>query len=442
PDAVVKAEEDDIPELIQDTLPDLEILAPELATTPQPVMKASAASRPVAPKTEPAVIKPPIAAVVHEPTENELPVLTSVPAEARDEDGRVPTDIPAWDRDPTLAELRPDLEALERAMAVAHGPEAVAAASKRRRPAASDSADDVVDVIPEITLDKQIEAKIQEATEALKKAQLQAGSNTQDTADTTSEGKVEAVQPAAKPTLKQAPQPAPKPATKPETVISKPAAQPVVPAMNKPAAKPVPIVSKPAVKPVPVVNKPAAKPAQRPTQELEKIASGLARAKTIEDVDDYMAETLFGEEFSQLAAQVAANASLLHETAPEVAELKLETDEPRKPHIADSSLSQRLKVLRDLNEFSAPRSAPRGAPATPDSAESIVISAGGFDAAPADESTAVDSIEDQISTSMTQSLKALSIRPSPKADVDDTDQDDDDDDDDSGKGFFSRFRRK
>jgi hypothetical protein len=39
--------------------------------------------------------------------------------------------------------------------------------------------------------------------------------------------------------------------------------------------------------------------------ELEKIAAGLAQAKTIEDVDDKMAETLFGEELSVAAAAVA-----------------------------------------------------------------------------------------------------------------------------------------
>ncbi len=30
-------------------------------------------------------------------------------------------DIPDWDRDPTLAQLKPDLDALEKAMAFAHG---------------------------------------------------------------------------------------------------------------------------------------------------------------------------------------------------------------------------------------------------------------------------------------------------------------------------------
>ena len=47
---------------------------------------------------------------------------------------------------------------------------------------------------------------------------------------------------------------------------------------------------------------------EKSAAELEKIAQGLARAKTIEDVDDKMAETLFGEELSVAAAAVAAGA--------------------------------------------------------------------------------------------------------------------------------------
>jgi hypothetical protein len=43
---------------------------------------------------------------------------------------------------------------------------------------------------------------------------------------------------------------------------------------------------------------------------------------------------------------------------------------------------------------------------------------------------------------MTQTLKALSIRPNAVSDSDGADLEDDDDDDDSDKGFFSRFRRK
>jgi hypothetical protein len=46
-----------------------------------------------------------------------------------------------------------------------------------------------------------------------------------------------------------------------------------------------------------------------------------------------------------------------------------------------------------------------------------------------------ESIEEQISTSVTQSLKALNAKSMPGA------GDDDDDDDDKKSGFFSRFKR-
>ena len=54
--------------------------------------------------------------------------------------------------------------------------------------------------------------------------------------------------------------------------------------------------------------------AKKADAELEKIAAELARAKTIEDVNDKMAETLFGEELSLIAAQVVA-AGAPHESA-------------------------------------------------------------------------------------------------------------------------------
>ena len=48
----------------------------------------------------------------------------------------------------------------------------------------------------------------------------------------------------------------------------------------------------------------------------------------------------------------------------------------------------------------------------------------------------VDSIEDQINTSMTQTLKALNAR-----DLADDDEDEDEDDNKKKGGFFSRFRK-
>lgn len=438
--AAVPEADDDIPELIQDTLPDLQILAPELAAAAHAAPETVRAPRPAAKtapkpvlKPKPPAAPPPEPEPVYDPTENELPVLstsmrlniaaksadeaTSMPAEARDEDGKLPSDIPAWDRDPTFAELRPDLEALERAMQVAQGNDAppsveAEALAKAAAPAAAKQKEAAVEIIPEITLDKQIEAKIHEATEALKKTNVDATAEIRSGSDASNDDESGANDAGEPP------------------VLSKPVA-------NKPVA-----------------NKPAPEKAAAVTQErrksdrkLDKIASGLAKAKTIEDVDDYMAETLFGEEFSMLAAQVAANASLQFEAGQEsevasgetmgsAAALSLQDEAPpvaASPDV-DTSPSQRLKVLRDLNH----RAPPRGAPETPEPAECIVMSGGGVDAPRGGDAVAVDSIEDQITTSLTQTLRTLSIRPEPISDADD----DDGDDDESGKGFFSRFRRK
>lgn len=55
--------------------------------------------------------------------------------------------------------------------------------------------------------------------------------------------------------------------------------------------------------------------------------------------------------------------------------------------------------------------------------------------APSREFETPEPIEDQINTSMTQTLKALDVRPPLSA------HDDEDEDDEKKGGFFSRFRR-
>ena len=85
------------------------------------------------------------------------------------------------------------------------------------------------------------------------------------------------------------------------------------------------------------------------------------------------------------------------------------------------SASQRLATVRALNTGN-PGSAPakaQGAPATP--------------------TATPGPIEEQITTSLTQTMKALKVSPDPTA-INDDDDDDDDDDERKG-GFFSRFRR-
>ncbi len=265
-----------------------------------------------------------------------------------------PADVPAWDRDPTVAELKPDLDALEKAMAIAKSSTAtVQTLTLKEEPEASAKAEAEEAEIPEITLDNAIQrpATISPA----------AGSP-EDTR--TNPGKADA--------------------------------------------------------------------------ELELIAAGLAKAKSLEDVDDKLAETLFGEEFSMIAEQVVATAPAESEHAPETV---VAAGEPATPGGGDPDsasvtlqstpenkdfdplgASQRLKTVRALNadlhpllnELSAPAANEPGPPEVP--------------AEPG-------SIEDQINTSMTQTLKALDVPP-PVLSIDDEPEEEN-----AKSGFFKRFRR-
>jgi type II secretory pathway predicted ATPase ExeA len=392
-----------VPELIHDTLPNLSVLSPELAEQaealealddkPEPVQQPDAASQPaaktpVAPaaqaspeKPPPEVTDPAPAPAVSAPP----PAFDSSPLSRGSND-----DKPDWDREPTLAELRPDLEALERAMAVAQGRDPDAPEEEEEEvpmPVAVDpepEAGEEPEGIPEITLDESINRKVdraelerkkrrEEETGVIEESEAPGG---EEKADERRQGQADA--------------------------------------------------------------------------ELEKIAVGLAKAKTLDDVDDRMAETLFGEELSIAAAEVArkvaeeaaaeeaatatpepvqaaANDSpALENTDPSPEAKEFESVWGQKPdtqvsiesqfdnHAAglDVSASQRLATVRALNAESAPAAPPPKAPA----------------AAPV-------SIEEQITTSMTQTLKALKVQPAP------TPLNDDDDDEEPKSGFFSRFRR-
>ena len=156
----VQDDSDEIPELIQDTLPDLAVLAPALATEIPPEAPAG--------PDEPQVAKPP-EAPIQPKSKPELDPDISAALEAA-QVGMSDDEVPEWERDPTLAELRPDLDALEHAMLVAQG---LAPASDDET--AKDAAgEEPAEPVPEITLDREIQAKIDEATEMLKKAEEEA----------------------------------------------------------------------------------------------------------------------------------------------------------------------------------------------------------------------------------------------------------------------------
>jgi general secretion pathway protein A len=431
------AKNDDIPELIQDTqpalailndtppavkpqvehrkhdtLPDIEALSAELgAEAPIPESAEVTEPKPAAkvpppepkPTPKPAAGKKPKPKPAAQPDKAEKKPETTRPPAPEPElklelekeaepsaDASIPTlsedDTPAWDRDPTLAELRPDLDALERAMAVAQGRDPDASdepAPPPSEPVAKEQATEDSEDIPEITLDDSINRKVDQAALEKRKRLEKEGLLENEEYD------------------------------KEETAATDRTRD------------------------------------EKSEAELEKIAAGLAKAKTLEDVDDKMAETLFGEELSVAAAAVAARVA--EEAAAAAAEATSAPQEPAAPakparsemekefenvwgetpgievsidsgiedqqRGLDISASQRLATVRALNTGQ-----PEGAP------KKVANAAPPPAASP-------DPIEDQITTSMTQTMKALKVHPDPAA------VNDDDDDDERKGGFFSRFRR-
>ena len=526
PPAPIKDDGEDIPELIQDTLPDLAVLAPALA----------AGLPPDAPSADEPEVAKPTESATRTSSEAELDSDISAALEAA-QVGAADDEVPEWERDPTLAELRPDLDALEHAMRVAQG----------LAPGSDDEADpdaaaeEPAEPVPEITLDREIQAKIDEATEILKKAEeeaeeqesaetdpaddsdkptaeILAAANQRREADANSiESQLDATDAFAIDKIAAvaaADQEAEAAVAEPELPVLEPHTKPVakaspVPAIEKPV--PAPVVEKPTTPPVletptpPVVKKPAppvvekrtppvveaptprvaketappevaaipepetpapAAEEKTPDLELQQIASDLSRAKTIDDIDDKMAETLFGEEFSLMAAEIAANTPS-ESSANDDFELSIEESatvpavdvegaaafnvesepQPRaqpKPQPQSklqqrpkpqptlqggtpdlAATQQRLATVRALNAGTTPKM-PEPQP------ESIVLSEGGAANPPQSVDDHPETIEEQINTSITQTLKALSVRPPPAVQ--------DDDEEDKG-GFFSRFRR-
>ncbi len=362
---------------------------PRLETRPEPKAGPKVAPK-QAPKPEPELkleLEPEIEQQAKPAADKTIPTLSEATAAAAPAKERPADDeVPDWDRDPTLAELRPDLDALERAMAVAQGrdPEAGDDAAPTPEPEKKAPPKEDVEDIPEITLDDSINRKVDRAALERKKRLEE-------------EGLIEA-----------------EPQDKEAEDAKKQARQ------------------------------------ERSAAELEKIAEGLARAKTIEDVDDKMAETLFGEELSVAAAAVAARVAEEAATAAEAAsetpgaeptapeaptrtamekefenvwgetpgvEVSIDSEAEDQQGGLDVSASQRLATVRALNTDKPE--------ATPENGS----------VAPATPTVKPDPIEEQITTSLTQTMKALKVNPDPAA------INDDDDDDEPKRGFFSRFRR-
>lgn len=279
-----------------------------------------------------------------------------------------------WDRDPTLAELRPDLDALELAM----GEDIELASEPDPRPVVKPEPKVVLKpaAMPEITLDNSIQEKVEQAAaESSEQAQAIEAKRSGTPSDT----------------------------------------------------------------------------------EVHRMMEDLSNASSLEDMDDRLAETLFGDEINLVASQVlkAARESMDKKTSETPLELSLEStaenlvptatpaakpassekanatpdqypeDEGEvidlksmRPNSGlDMSASQRLRTVRALN-------AGMGA-ATPPSLQKQKTAA-----APKEKPVP---IEDQIDLSMTATFKALKIDPSAlQQEEEETEK----------KGFFSRFRNK
>ncbi len=397
----------------------------EVVTVKEPVVEQPVAEEPVAEEpvaVEPVAVEPvaqdpavelPVIEETHaetltdvaEPMEPPAPPATETvtdivetiePAVAEAQPELAPEDVPAWDRDPTLAELRPDLDALELALHEDVDEEALVA---EQEPVVEEPEEEPEPVVmPEITLDDSIQEKVDRESAELTAARAAEGDDTEAEEDD---------------------------------------------------------------------------PSGPSDTEVHRMMEDLSKASSLEDMDDKLAETLFGDEINMVASQVLKVAREKFEAeeqdskAAEPMELSLEQtgesktlsqepaeteDDLRKqfedtwgevPGEAetidlkgnqpkaglDSSASQRLATLRALNANLGKPMPPTGS-GQPDETPSEATKVKKKTPKPAPVP-----IEDQIDISMTATFKALKIDPEAMAQQEEEQETE-------KKGFFSRFRKK
>jgi len=199
--------------------------------------------------------------------------------------------------------------------------------------------------------------------------------------------------------------------------------------------------------------------------KLNKLAADLGSARSLEEIDDVAAETLFGEEFSQMAAAVAAMAAkdpaidpdsqpalavVEDEPGETAAEpLKLEIDQaPQEPSEApaisfasitpgeapaapdiNASASRRFAMLKAMNESTENAA---GSVAKKTAANKAEDSPARTSELPDAKQPQITPIENQFGSSMTETLKALKFDRPPEEEQDEEEK--------SG-GFLSRFKR-
>ena len=212
------------------------------------------------------------------------------------------------------------------------------------------------------------------------------------------------------------------------------------------AADPLPEAKEEPLVDIPEITLDDELPQQKKSdQELERCALEIGNANSLEDISDFAAETIFGNQaFDEIAAAVTAN---------------LPVDEPSPVLLQDSEITAAANDAIDAQPVADPSPKETTTPADMDSAaknrlamvnalnngiptvstpKSETIELGGdnpkANAAPAKPTgPQPEPIENQINTSMTQTLKALSAAKVTQAKVAE--------DAKPAGGLFSRFRR-
>jgi general secretion pathway protein A len=182
--------------------------------------------------------------------------------------------------------------------------------------------------------------------------------------------------------------------------------------------------------------------ANKDDDELRRVAEQIGAANSLEDVSDLMAETIFGSQaLDEIAAAVVANPpqedaeSPVMLTGAEVPAAANDGSAPAKSAVpvvkagkVDESAAKRLNMVKTLKNGNGSASAPV--------VEEIEMSSGKSNATPAPKKTTgpqPEPIENQINTSMTQTLKALSSAQIKKAQEPEEEK--------KSGGLFGRFRR-
>jgi type II secretory pathway predicted ATPase ExeA len=308
--------------------------------------------------------------------------------------------LPEWDREPTLAQLRPDIEALEKAMAV-DKPGDGASDAEPEIPVLTENSEEsfiatTTEAMPEITLDREIQATIEEATEDIKRAEAEAAAKAAANAEA-------------------------------EKTINLASTGELTPETLRAASRDDNSASAPADAATAAAGQSGAS-GQQDTNRTASVAD-----KSTDD-DGYMGDSAFGAVFNDIADEPPANENMELGVA-ELVEPCEADGEPNDPGITagtpasprpglDEEASKRLATVRALNGL--PDTAPGG---SPNAEFDLQGENGGASQELESDEDDIDTIEVQIGTSMTQTFKAL-------------DADDDEDEDHASRFAFSRRFRK